>query len=75
MRYKDKRGWLFKVDHGTYGWTIYCYNPKKEICWRWPWPCANWHGGKKEAEMELERHAKKRKWDKVQEVVKESCIS
>lgn len=64
MRYKDKRGWLFEVRPGTYGWTIYCYNPKKQL-W-WPWPCTCWYGSKKEAERALVRYAKERGWGEVE---------
>lgn len=63
MRYKDKRGFLFEVRHGSYGWTTYCYNPKKNI-W-WPWPCCSWYRSQKEAEHQLLRYAKLRGWQKV----------
>lgn len=61
MRYKDKRGWLFEVRSGTYGWTIYCNNPEKER-W-WPWPCAGWYEKMKNAEWTLKRFAKLRGWE------------
>lgn len=63
LRYKDKRGFLFEVRHGHYGWTTYCYNPKKDI-W-WPWPCENWYLSEEEAAVSLMRYADKRGWVKV----------
>ncbi len=62
MMYSDERGFLFIVKHGTYGWTIYCFNPKKKI-W-WPWPCTSWFITKREAVLALMRHARKRSWQK-----------
>ncbi|MBQ9698247.1 MAG: hypothetical protein IJV46_06890 [Acidaminococcaceae bacterium] len=67
MRYKDYRGWLYEVRQGLHiaGWTIHCFNPKKNK-W-WPWPCASWYEKQGQAERVLKKTAADRGWEKVEQ--------